>query len=167
MSAAPRRIVTGHDADGKSIVLSDAPTPKSLDIGTAAFHEIWITDRMPVEIAATEPEATDRPVRVPPPANGVMVRFTEMAPGAESPMHRTETVDVGVVLEGETWLLLDDGSETRVGPGDAVVQRGTMHAWANRSDRPVRMMFVLIDGTIAEELRAATGPLEFFDQVVG
>jgi quercetin dioxygenase-like cupin family protein len=166
MSPVPRRIVTGHDADGKSVVLTDAPTPKSLDIGTATFHEIWITDRTPVDIAATEPEATDRPVRVPPPANGAMVRFTEMAPGGESPMHRTETLDVGVVLDGETWLLLDDGSETRVGPGDAVVQRGTMHAWANRSDRPVRMVFVHIDATIADELRSATGPLEFFDQVL-
>jgi quercetin dioxygenase-like cupin family protein len=160
----PRRIVTGHDADGKSVVLSDAPNPKSLDIGTAAFHEIWITDRTPAPIPATEPEPTDRPVRVPPPANGVMVRFTEMAPGGESPMHRTETVDVGVVLEGETWLLLDDGSETLVGPGDAVVQRGTMHAWVNRSDRPVRMVFVLIDGAIADDVREAAGPLQFFDQ---
>jgi quercetin dioxygenase-like cupin family protein len=166
MSAAPRRIVTGHDASGKSVVLSDAPTPKTLDIGTAAFHEVWITAQTPVEIAATEPEPTERPVRTPPPANGVTVRFTEMAPGAESPMHRTETVDVGVVLEGETWLLLDDGSETPVGVGDAVVQRATNHAWANRSDRPVRMLFVLIDATIGDELRAATGPLEFFDQVL-
>ena len=167
MSAPPRRIVTGHDASGKSVVLSDTPTPKTLDIGTAAFHEVWITDRTPAEIAATEPECTDRPVRVPPPANGVTVRFTEMEPGAESPMHRTETVDVGVVLEGETWLLLDDGSETRVGLGDAVVQRGTNHAWANRSDHPVRMMFVMIDGAITDELSAAAGPLRFFDQVLG
>jgi quercetin dioxygenase-like cupin family protein len=94
------------------------------------------------------------------------VRFTEMAPGGASPMHRTETVDVGVVLEGETWLLLDDGSETLCRPGDAVVQRGTNHAWENRSDRPVRMVFVMIDGTIGDDLRAATGPLEFFDQVL-
>jgi naringenin degradation protein FdeH len=166
MSAAPRRIVTGHDASGKSVVLADGPTPRTLDIGTAAFHELWITPQMPVQIAATEPEPTDRPVRTPPPANGVMVRFTEMAPGAESPMHRTETVDVAVVLEGETRLLLDDGSETRVGAGDAVVQRGTNHAWANRSDQPVRMVFVLIDGTITDELRAAAGPLEFFEQVL-
>ena len=164
---APRRIVTGHDASGKSIVLSDGPLPKTLDVGSAAFHEVWITDRTPAPIAATEPEPTDRPVRTPPPANGVTVRFTEMAPGAESPMHRTETVDVGVVLEGETWLLLDDGSETQVRAGDAVVQRGTNHAWANRSDRPVRMVFVLIDGAITDALRAATGPLEFFDQVLG
>src|SRR5918996_2649760 len=167
MSTAPRRIVTGHDAAGKSVVLSDAPNPKTLDIGSAAFHEIWITDSTPVSIAAREPEPTDRPVRTPPPAGGVIGRFTEMAPGAESPMHRTETVDVGVVLEGETWLLLDDGSETRLGPGDAVVQRGTNHAWANRSDRPVRMMFVLIDGTITDELGASAAPLDFFDQVLG
>jgi quercetin dioxygenase-like cupin family protein len=166
MSAAPRRIVTGHDASGKSVVLSDAATPKTLDIGSAAFHEIWITAQTPAPIAATEPEPTERPVRTPPPADGVIVRFTEMAPGAESPMHRTETVDVGVVLEGETWLLLDDGSETRVGAGDAVVQRGTNHAWANRSDRPVRMVFVLIDGTVTDELRATTGAQQFFDQVL-
>ncbi|HEX5900261.1 MAG TPA: hypothetical protein VFY32_12735 [Solirubrobacteraceae bacterium] len=57
-------------------------------------------------------------------------------------------------------------SETRVGPGDAVVQRATNHAWANRSERPVRMLFVLIDATISEELRAAAGPLELFDQVL-
>lgn len=163
----PRRIVTGHDAEGRSVVLSDTPTPKTLDIGTAAFHELWITDAVPAAITATEPEPTDRPVRTPPPAGGVIVRFTEMSPGAESPLHRTETVDVGVVLEGETWLLLDDGSETRVGPGDAVVQRGTNHAWANRSDRPVRMLFVLIDGTISDELSGSAGPLEFFDQVLG
>ena len=166
MSAVPRRIVTGHDASGRSVVLSDAPTPRTLDIGTAAFHELWITDRMPVPIAATEPEPTARPVRTSPPADGVTVRFTEMAPGAESPMHRTESLDVGVVLEGETCLLLDDGSETRMGPGDVVVQRATNPAWANRADGPVRMMFVLIDGAITDELRAATGPLTFFDHVL-
>jgi quercetin dioxygenase-like cupin family protein len=165
--SAPRRIVTGHDASGKSVILSDGPNPRMLDIGTAAFHEVWITDQMPAPIEATEPEPTDRPVRTPPPPDGVTVRFTEMAPGGEAPMHRTETVDVGVVLEGETWLLLDDGSETLVRAGDAVVQRGTNHAWANRSDKPVRMVFVMIDGAISDELRAATGPLEFFDQVLG
>jgi uncharacterized cupin superfamily protein len=76
-------------------------------------------------------------------------------------------VDVGIVLEGETWLLLDDGSETHVRAGDAVVQRGTMHAWVNRSDRPVRMLFVMIDGSITAEVRAKTGALEFFDDVIG
>jgi quercetin dioxygenase-like cupin family protein len=164
---APRRIVTGHDDSGKSVVLSDGPVPKTLDIGAAAFHEVWVTDATPTPIPAGEPEPTDRPVRTPPPAGGVVVRYTEMAPGAESPMHRTETLDVGVVLEGETWLLLDDGSETHVRTGDAVVQRGTNHAWANRSDRAVRMLFVLIDGTLSDAVKSAAGPLELFDQVLG
>ena len=53
--SAPRRIVTGHDASGKSVVLSDGPNPKTLDIGTAAFHEIWITDETPTPIEATRP----------------------------------------------------------------------------------------------------------------
>jgi quercetin dioxygenase-like cupin family protein len=162
--SAPRRIVTGHDESGKSVVLSDGPSPKTLDIGGAAFHEIWVTDATPTPIPADEPEPTDRPVRTPAPAGGVVVRYTDQEPGAVSPMHRTETLDVGVVLEGETWLLLDDGSETHVRTGDAVVQRGTNHAWANRSDRPVRMLFVLIDGTISDAVRSAAGPLEFFDQ---
>ena len=164
--SVPRRIVTGHDSSGKSVILSDSPSPKTTDVGTAAFHEIWVTEQMPVPIPAEEAEPTERPIRVPPPPNGVKIRFTEMAPGAESPMHRTETLDVGIVLEGETWLLLDDGSQTRVGPGDAVVQRATNHAWANRTDRPVRMVFVLIDATIGEDVRAAAGPLEFFDQAL-
>src|SRR5919202_296859 len=162
----PRRIVTGHDASGRSVILSDGPNPKTLDIGTGVFHELWVTEAVPGPIPASEPDPTDRPVRVPPPAGGVLARVTEVAPGAVVPIHRTETVDVGVVLEGETWLTLDDGSETHVRAGDAVVQRGTNHAWANRSDRPVRMVFVLIDGTITDDLRAATGPLEFFDQVL-
>jgi naringenin degradation protein FdeH len=164
--SVPRRIVTGHDESGRSVILSDTPSPKTTDIGTAAFHEIWVTEGMPVQIPADEPEPTARPIRVPPPANGVMIRYTEMAPGAQSPMHRTETLDVGIVLEGETWLLLDDGSETRVGPGDAVVQRATNHAWANRSDQPVRMVFVLVDGAVSDDVRAAAGPLEFFDAVL-
>jgi quercetin dioxygenase-like cupin family protein len=165
--SAPRRIVTGHDEAGRSVVLSDGPNPKTFDVGTAAFHEVWITDATPTPIPASEPDPTDRPVRVPPPPGGVLVRYTEMAPDAESPMHRTETLDVGVVLDGETWLLLDDGSETLMRTGDAVVQRGTNHAWANRSERPVRMLFVLIDGTLSDAVRSAAGPLELFDQVLG
>src|SRR3954465_8140269 len=146
MSEVPRRIVTGHDASGSGVVIADGPTPKTLDIGSAVFHELWATTVTPAPIDATEPEPTTRPLRTPPDPNGVLVRFTEMAPGAASPMHRTESVDVGIVLEGETWLLLDDGSETQVRPGDAVVQRVDNHAWANRSDPPLRLGFVRITG---------------------
>jgi hypothetical protein len=70
-------------------------------------------------------------------------------------MHRTETIDYGIVLEGELVLVLDE-SETIVSAGDVVVQRGTSHAWANRSDRSARIAFVLIDGAFEEGL--ATPP---------
>ena len=75
--------------------------------------------------------------------------------GAESRhafMHRTETVDYGIVLEGELTLIMDEG-ETIIRPGDIVIQRGTNHGWANRSSKPCRIVFVLIDGAYDDGLK--------------
>ena len=69
-------------------------------------------------------------------------------------MHRTETLDYGVVIEGEITLIVDAG-ETQLAPGDVVVQRGTNHAWANRSGKMARMLFVLLDGRYEPALAAA------------
>jgi uncharacterized cupin superfamily protein len=69
-------------------------------------------------------------------------------------MHRTETVDYGIVIEGELTLVLDD-SEVQLKPGSVVVQRGTNHAWANRSGKPCRMLFVLVDGAYEPAVAAA------------
>jgi len=162
--SAPRRVVTGHDAAGRSIVLSDGPTPRSHDVGSAVFHELWSTRVTPVPVAATEPEPTERPLVTPPDPHGTIVRITEIKPGERSPMHRTETVDYGILLEGELWLLLDDGSETRLGVGDVVVQRGTDHAWENRTEQVVRVAFVLVDGAFTDELRNAIGAPQLYDQ---
>jgi len=71
-------------------------------------------------------------------------------------MHRTETVDYAVVLEGEVVMLLDD-EEVHLQAGDVVIQRGTNHAWSNRSDKPVKMLYVLIDGEFDEALKAKLG----------
>ncbi len=67
-------------------------------------------------------------------------------------MHRTETIDYGIVLEGEIILIMDEG-EVTVGPGDIVVQRGTNHGWANRTDRNCRIAFILIDGVFDHSLK--------------
>jgi uncharacterized cupin superfamily protein len=67
-------------------------------------------------------------------------------------MHRTRSIDYGIVLEGEIYLILDD-SEVLLRTGDVVVQRGTDHAWENRSDRVARMAFILVDGAFSAELR--------------
>jgi quercetin dioxygenase-like cupin family protein len=155
----PRRVVTGHDDDGRSVVLFDAPTPTTatLDNG-AAFHEVWATSETPAPIGAAEPaEPTARPLQVPPDPRGTIVHVIDMPPGAVAPMHRTRTIDYGVVLDGEVDLELDDGSMVTMSSGDVVVQRGTAHAWHNRSSSTVRMFFVNIDGDFTADLRSRLG----------
>jgi uncharacterized cupin superfamily protein len=64
-------------------------------------------------------------------------------------MHRTETIDYGILISGELWLIVDEG-ETKLNVGDVVIQRGTNHAWANRSNKVARMAFILLDGKFDE-----------------
>jgi len=153
--SAPRRVVTGHDSDGRSVILSDAPVPKSHELpGVAVFHEVWNTSATPAPLLPKEPrEPTDRPLVTPPDPEGTIIRFVDLLPGSASPIHRTETVDYGIVLSGEVHLVVDD-SETGLRRGDVVVQRGTDHAWENRTDETARMAFVLVDGAFSEELKA-------------
>lgn len=119
---------------------------------------MWVTAATPAPIAATEPEPIRAGELLGPPADGTRVRIVDMPPGACSPMHRTESVDYGVVLTGEITLVLEDGSATTVGPGELVVQRGTDHAWENRSDGWTRMLFVLVGGRFDDALRAQLPP---------
>src|SRR4051794_41819004 len=93
---------------------------------------------MPAPIAALEPEPTERPLVTPPDPNGTIVRITEIKAGERSPMHRTQSIDYGIVLEGGIWLVLDDRSQTRLGPGDVALQRGPDHAGEKRPHRPAR-----------------------------
>ena len=151
MAMEVRRIVTGHDASGKAVIKTDERLPAVSRSGRPhiAGCEIWSTDRMP----ADNSEATDAAQRkgfvtrynYVGTGQGTVIRITEFAPGAPKFMHRTETVDYGIVLEGELVLILDE-SETVVRAGDVIVQRGTSHAWANRSTDNARIAFVLIDG---------------------
>lgn len=157
--STPRRIVTGHDEAGRSVVLSDAPTPttESLETG-AAFYEIWATNDTPAPITAAESaEPTARPLQVPPDPRGTIVHVIDMPPGAVAPMHRTRSIDYGVVLDGEVDLELDDGSVVTMSRGDVVIQRGTAHAWHNRSSGTVRIFFVLVDGEFTTELQSTLG----------
>jgi quercetin dioxygenase-like cupin family protein len=164
---APRRVVTGHDPDGRSVVLSDGPTPKSHAIPGAIFHELWNTTEAPAPLMPTEPrEPTDRPLVTPPDRDGSVIRIVELAPRSRSPMHRTETIDYGIVLSGNVVLVLDDGSETMLRAGDVVVQRGTEHAWANPENESASMAFILLAGRFTEELRALLPAPALFDHVL-
>jgi quercetin dioxygenase-like cupin family protein len=160
--------VTGHDENGKSVFVSDAAPPVVLEVlgGDAAFAEIWNTSQTPAPIAATESDPTvGRPHRVPPDPAGTIIRLVELRPGSTSPMHRTETVDYGICIQGEVYLVLDD-SEVRLTSGDVVVQRGTDHRWENRSGTTGLMAFVLVDSRFSEELLASIGTPELMNEPV-
>lgn len=155
----PRRIVTGHDAAGVSVIVSDdtVPVTRELPEDGVAFHEVWETTGAPATIGAAFDDPTIGDITVPPPTQGTRIRINEFLPGhldergLQSPVHRTESIDYGIVLEGEIVLILDD-SEVTAHAGDIIVQRGTDHAWANRSDRIARVAFVLVDGEFGDEV---------------
>ena len=146
--------------------------------------DLWKTAAAPVVLTPEEPDPTLGPKQIHPPRQGTIIRISEIAPeteairsldpekarevfksmgnegastfgrGGRHPfMHRTETIDYAVVLSGEIVLLLDD-EDVHLKAGDVVIQRGTNHAWSNRSDKPCRMLYVLMDGEFAPE-RAA------------
>jgi len=145
------------------------------------FHEIWATEGAPAAVD-NGPDPTLGPLMLAPPRNGTRIRIVDIPPdtedflrhgagrmtdafaqigdpaastvAADSPhplMHRTESVDYGVVLAGECTLVLDRG-EVELRPGHVVIQRGTNHAWANRSGAVCRMLFVLVDGRFAPDI---------------
>jgi quercetin dioxygenase-like cupin family protein len=157
MALQVRRIVTGHDANGKAVVASDermqgVSAPARPYISRC---EIWSTDKMPVDNSEGAAAAAQRKGFVVRhnyvgSGQGTVVRITEFAPGAPKFMHRTETVDYAILLSGECDLELDDGNTVHLTQGDIVVQRGTMHAWVNHGSQPCTFAFILIDADPVE-----------------
>jgi quercetin dioxygenase-like cupin family protein len=166
-----RRIVTGH-RDGKAVVLFDsaAPNQKLRAASGLVSTVLWVTDETPADLGGSVDRSL-REIGVPPPPEGTVFRIVDFPPetGARSrdailqemgvsdqggarhaAMHRTNSVDYAIVLEGEIDMLLDD-SEVHLAAGDVLVQQGTNHAWVNRGARPCRIAFVLID---AKEITA-------------
>jgi quercetin dioxygenase-like cupin family protein len=152
MAFETRRIVTGHDAQGKAIIASDERLPGESRRGGAILAcDLWSTERMPVDNSAAAEAAQKKGFVVRynyvGSGGGTVVRIVEFAPGAPKFMHRTETLDYGILLEGECDLELDSGEVTHLRPGDVVIQRGTIHAWVNPGPSPCRFAFILIDAT--------------------
>jgi quercetin dioxygenase-like cupin family protein len=146
------------------------------------FHEVWETLGLPVPVD-NGADPTTGPMVHGAPQNGMRIRFVDLPPdthylaeaeqriealfeevnnvegltthaGSPHPMmHRTESIDYGIVIDGELTLILDD-TEVALKSGSVVVQRGTNHAWANRTDRPCRMLFVQVDGKYAPAIAA-------------
>lgn len=139
-----RRIETGFRADGKSIVKSDRVfEPLPIASGDAAFAKLWVTQTSPADNTDARDGAELASGLTC--ADGSVLRVVDLLPGKVSPMHKTNSIDYGIVLWGEMEMRMDSGEAARLRPGDIVVQRGTNHAWANVGATPARMVFVLID----------------------
>ena len=168
-----RRVVTGHDQNGKAVVMMDGPAPNVVtsEHRPGGRTNIWRTTSMPACYGGARDEAAeDVQFTLEPMPHGTNFRISEYPPESESDavdsakafaevgaahklvegarhpfMHSTDTVDYAIVLEGEITMLLDD-EDVVLQAGDVVIQRGTNHCWANRSDKLARMAFILIDG---------------------
>ena len=187
MEGKVRRVVTGHDRNGKAIVLSDglAPTTNISPLRPGHYStDIWRTAGMPIVIRADEPDPTPGPRRLMPGPLGTVIRVSDIPPETDTThaidpnharelfktmgnehastfgagankrhpfMHRTESIDYAFVLTNQIYLLLDD-SEVLLEAGDVVIQRGTNHAWSNRTKSATRMLYVLMDGKFDPEL---------------
>ncbi len=169
-----RRIVTGDDAQGRSRIVEDAPATSIRTVAERPGYRavnVWRTEETPAKIIS--PDTTANHQGILPPKNGAILRIIDFPPEPKDPkelrrvldatfggiykdaahdkreakhpgMHRTETVDYAIILEGEIWAVMDQG-ETLMRAGDVLIQRGTNHAWANRSQKIARIAFVLID----------------------
>lgn len=169
MPGRVRRVVTGHDASGKAIVLVDGAAPNVRvrpAQGGVVSTLLWVTDESPADVSGALDRA-QRDIGVAPPRLGSVFRIVDFPPLAAGAalsaeavraemglaargavrhplMHRTRSVDYAVVMQGEIDMLLDD-SEIHLQAGDVLVQQGTNHAWVNRGTQPCRIAFVLID----------------------
>lgn len=178
MTRSVRRLITGHDANGRSVAVSDSlahdinvPLPIAKDL---TLVNLWHTASVPAD-AYTDEDPTQQEVPFAPQAGGTVFRVVDFPPDStwlpqitqelqekawaaadasthadknqKLPhpfMHATPTVDYGIVLEGEIYLILDE-SEHLLKAGDTIVQRATNHAWGNRSDKMCRVAFILVD----------------------
>jgi quercetin dioxygenase-like cupin family protein len=139
-----RRVVTGHDASGGAIVTSDSRLFKrETPVRGLRGVDIWQTAGLPVANSPAPRNVSGSPVS----DQRTLIRAMELAPNATAEMHRTLTLDYGVVLTGQCVLALDGGTEIALVPGDVVVQRGTRHAWKNPSSESCTLLFVLMDAT--------------------
>ncbi|HCP00387.1 MAG TPA: cupin domain-containing protein [Rhodospirillaceae bacterium] len=163
-----RRVVTGHNASGRSVIWKDGPAPQSLEPLPGLFlHEYWETTA-PADNAGDVDTAIRENSIEPHDPNGTVFRVVDFPPdeawkdadvgeafdkmgsggahddNADTPgMHETQTTDFAIVLEGEMWAVMEEG-ETLLKAGDVLVQRGTNHAWSNRSGTNAAVAFVLI-----------------------
>lgn len=139
-----QRVVTGHDGNGRACFVSeDVREPQLVPTGDANFLLLWTTPTVPAD-NNDETDGRERNVGTTL-TGGSAFRIVDMLPGGESPFHRTNSIDYGIVLEGEVELELEDGRKKTIGQHGVIIQRGTNHLWRNTTNKPCRIAFILIE----------------------
>ena len=171
-----RRIITGHNKHGKSIITMDGPPARSIGEDVGGLFELWNTDGNDVN-SSDDIDRADEDIILSPPDGGTKFRYFQINPlpdgvpeeimqeiaadafekiGAahhridtskHPAMHKTDTVDYIILLKGNVTLILDE-EEIDLKPFDVVVQRGTNHAWVNNGNDPALLIAVLVDSKI-------------------
>jgi len=137
-----RRVVTGHDPNGRAVVSIDEIAKNMISRRPShASCVIWSTGEFPTD-NDTDSDGGARPVATTDP-NGTVFRLVEYGPGVAPRNHRTESIDYAVVMSGEIDMDLD-GTTVHLKAGDVLVQRGTIHNWSNRGTEPCVIAFVLV-----------------------
>ena len=173
-----RRIITGHNAEGKSVITIDGPPARSLSENEGGLYELWNTDGNEIN-TLDDIDRADSEVLLSPPVGGTKFRYFKINPTPEGvpadlieaataaafekmgaahhrvdttrhpAMHKTKTIDYIILLKGDVTLLLDE-EEVDLKPFDVVVQRGTNHAWVNNGSETALFIAVLIDSDLKE-----------------
>ena len=171
-----RRIITGHNAEGKSVITIDGPPARSLSENEGGLYELWNTDGNEIN-TLDDIDRADSEVLLSPPVGGTKFRYFQINPTPEGvpadlieaataaafekmgaahhrvdttrhpAMHKTKTIDYIILLKGDVTLLLDE-EEVDLKPFDVVVQRGTNHAWVNNGSETALFIAVLIDSDL-------------------
>ena len=171
-----RRIITGHNKHGKSIITMDGPPARSIGEDVGGLFELWNTDGNDVN-SSDDIDRADEDIILSPPDGGTKFRYFQINPLPEGvpeeimqeiaadafekigaahhridtskhpAMHKTDTVDYIILLKGDVTLILDE-EEINLKPFDVVVQRGTNHAWVNNGNDPALLISVLVDSQI-------------------
>ena len=144
-----RRVVTGHDENGRSRVDIDEALDVSSGREGLERGPVWSTGPFPVNNSGSGQGTGGARAAATPNANSTVFRVVQYAPGVAPRVHRTQTVDYAVVISGEIDMELDHG-EVRLRQGDVLVQRGTIHNWVNRGTEPCVIAFILIAAELVE-----------------
>ena len=131
-----RRIVTGHNEQGLAIVALDERVQGEV------VTQVWGTDKVPSDNISDWVYGYSQPGPTVP--TGSALRMVDINPGYRSAMHRTNSIDYVFILDGELEMELDGGEWVHLTRGDIVIQRGTNHAWENKSDKVCRLASVLV-----------------------